>query len=220
MPYAAKATIEHEYIVDLVMLWVTFRHPMNITVTPDISKWTVTADGTDYDVVSQVWLDEFTLTLTSDTIAARPASVSLTYTGPDVNLKTTWDKQWEPWGAIPSTDLTATLWQTGMIILWSGTIASIPSGFALCDGNNGTPNLGDRFVFGANPTAIPGTTGGSLGHTHTATQPTHTHTPPPGMGFAFGTFMSSNFPTAQPAITVNPTDNLPPYYVLAYIMKL
>jgi len=37
----------------------------------------------------------------------------------------------------------------GVIVMWSGTVATIPSGWALCDGNNGTPDLRDRFVVGA-----------------------------------------------------------------------
>ena len=39
--------------------------------------------------------------------------------------------------------------QTGMIVMWSGTIANIPTGWALCDGNNSTPNLTDKFIVGA-----------------------------------------------------------------------
>lgn len=38
---------------------------------------------------------------------------------------------------------------TGMIIMWSGTVATIPSGWALCDGSSGTPDLRDRFVVAA-----------------------------------------------------------------------
>ena len=38
---------------------------------------------------------------------------------------------------------------TGGIIMWSGTIANIPTGWALCNGTNGTPNLQDRFIVGA-----------------------------------------------------------------------
>jgi len=57
---------------------------------------------------------------------------------------------------------------TGVICMWSGTLASIPSGWALCDGNNGTPNLLDRFVVGV-PTngTNPGATGGSTSKTTT-----------------------------------------------------
>lgn len=49
---------------------------------------------------------------------------------------------------------------TGGIIMWSGSIASIPSGYVLCDGTNGTPNLKDSFVVGAGNTYGVGNTGG------------------------------------------------------------
>ena len=39
----------------------------------------------------------------------------------------------------------------GMIIMWNSTVASIPTGFVLCDGNNGTPDLRGRFVVGHHP---------------------------------------------------------------------
>lgn len=39
---------------------------------------------------------------------------------------------------------------TGVIVMWSGTIATIPSGWFLCDGNNSTPDLRNRFIIGAN----------------------------------------------------------------------
>ena len=61
----------------------------------------------------------------------------------------------------------------GIISMWSGSIVSIPSGWALCDGNNGTPNLLDRFVISAGSTYNVGATGGSkdsivVSHAHTA----------------------------------------------------
>ena len=49
----------------------------------------------------------------------------------------------------------------GMIMMWSGSIASIPSGWYLCDGTNGTPNLTDRMVVGAGNTYAVDATGGS-----------------------------------------------------------
>lgn len=62
----------------------------------------------------------------------------------------------------------------GVIVMWSGTKATIPTGWGLCDGTNGTPNLIDRFVFGA---VNAGTTGGSNNITLSqANMPTHTHT--------------------------------------------
>jgi microcystin-dependent protein len=82
---------------------------------------------------------------------------------------------------------------SGGIIMWSGTIATIPSGWLLCDGTSSTPDLRNRFVIGAfsddsgtAKTTVTGTstqTGGSkdaivVSHTHTATvtDPGHTHT--------------------------------------------
>ena len=49
---------------------------------------------------------------------------------------------------------------SGGIIMWSGSIGSIPSGYVLCDGQNGTPNLKDSFVVGAGNTYAVGNTGG------------------------------------------------------------
>ncbi len=43
----------------------------------------------------------------------------------------------------------------GVILLWSGTIDDVPSGWAFCDGTNGTPNLKGRFVVGANRSFYP-----------------------------------------------------------------
>jgi microcystin-dependent protein/cytoskeletal protein CcmA (bactofilin family) len=64
---------------------------------------------------------------------------------------------------------------TGAIIMWAGSINSIPSGWALCDGSNGTPDLRDRFIVGAG-TANIGTTGGSATTTLTqAMLPPHIH---------------------------------------------
>jgi len=55
--------------------------------------------------------------------------------------------------------------------MWSGLLANIPSGWALCNGANGTPDLRDRFIVGAANGANPGTTGGAGTHGHTVTQP-------------------------------------------------
>ena len=64
----------------------------------------------------------------------------------------------------------------GMIILWYGNTGNIPSGFVLCDGNNGTPNLTDRFVVGAGAAYSPGASGGSSSTTLSTSQlPAHNH---------------------------------------------
>jgi microcystin-dependent protein len=38
-------------------------------------------------------------------------------------------------------------------LIWSGSVATIPAGFQLCDGTNGTPDLRSRFVYGAGASA-------------------------------------------------------------------
>jgi microcystin-dependent protein len=65
---------------------------------------------------------------------------------------------------------------TGVITLWSGSIASIPSGWALCNGSSGTPDLRDRFVVGAGSTYAVGATGGANTVTLDTTMiPAHSH---------------------------------------------
>lgn len=64
----------------------------------------------------------------------------------------------------------------GGIILWSGSSASIPTNWHLCDGTVGTPNLMDRFVVGAGSTYAFGATGGATSTTPTTSAtPNHTH---------------------------------------------
>ena len=66
---------------------------------------------------------------------------------------------------------------TGMIILWYGNTGNIPTGFVLCNGQNGTPDLRDRFVVGAGSAYSPGNTGGSSSVTLSESQlPSHSHT--------------------------------------------
>ncbi len=65
----------------------------------------------------------------------------------------------------------------GSIVMWSGSVSSIPSGWVLCDGNNGTPNLKNRFVVGAGDEYSVGSTGGTNSVTLTINQmPAHNHT--------------------------------------------
>ena len=89
---------------------------------------------------------------------------------------------------------------SGVILLWYGTASNIPTGWVLCDGGNGTPDLRDRFVVGASnstgdstypglsPNSTPGgsanaivvdhnhtfsTTSGSDSHTHSYSSANH-----------------------------------------------
>jgi microcystin-dependent protein len=71
---------------------------------------------------------------------------------------------------------------SGVIVMWSGTIATIPSGWFLCDGSNSTPDLRNRFIIAANAddagvakTAVTGSATQS-GGTKDAIVVSHTHT--------------------------------------------
>jgi microcystin-dependent protein len=64
----------------------------------------------------------------------------------------------------------------GAIMLWAGTLASIPAGWQLCDGTNGTPDLRDRFVLGVSEGENPGATGGShFYYLSVSSLPSHDH---------------------------------------------
>ncbi|MFA6914202.1 MAG: hypothetical protein WCQ83_03255 [Endomicrobiia bacterium] len=121
----------------------------------------------------------------------------------------------------------------GAIIIWSGAIDKIPSGWVLCDGSNGTPNLTDRFVLGAGNSYAVGISSGEATHTLTiAEMPSHSHTiavqnnsengssnsintvGSPGTSYEFNNTWTTN----DSGGTV-PHNNMPPYYSLCYIMK-
>ena len=64
----------------------------------------------------------------------------------------------------------------GVILMWSGAKTAIPLGWLLCDGNNNTPNLQDRFIIGAGSTYAVAATGGTanavlLEHAHVIIEP-------------------------------------------------
>ena len=65
----------------------------------------------------------------------------------------------------------------GVIVMWSGAIASIPAGWAFCDGTLGTPDLRDRFIVASGTTNAINSTGGTDAQTLTPAQlPAHIHT--------------------------------------------
>jgi len=104
-PYAAKAIVEHEFDTDLLNIFVTFRFTMDQSVKPANALWLIEVDDVEKPVAGSSWQDAYTMLLTVDDIATYPDRVTLEYDGPDENLKITWDKQWEPWGPILSTDI-------------------------------------------------------------------------------------------------------------------
>jgi len=71
----------------------------------------------------------------------------------------------------------SSIFPPGGIIMWSGLISAIPTGWALCDGNNSTPDLRDRFIVGAGSTYSRNDTGGANSVTLTENEmPSHDHT--------------------------------------------
>jgi len=162
----------------------------------------------------------------------------------------------------------------GVIVMWSGSIASIPPGWALCDGGTytapdgtqvTTPNLRDRFIVGAGGSYSVGATGGEAFHTLTVSEiPSHYHTVDPpatqtttdgahshsmtlpnqtsrsyvntGDHYALYDVYTNTYYTSTagahshtvdiPAFNSGstgggqPHENRPPYYALAFIMKL
>lgn len=153
------------------------------------------------------------------------------------------------YGIVGVAPTTSTSVPSGLIAIWSGAVGAIPSGWYLCNGQNGTPDLRDSFVIGAGNSYAVGATGGSkdaivVSHTHTATStstvtdPGHFHsggvsayTNPANSGGSSASGGTSNTGTASTGITVatsttNATAgvsgtnaNLPPYYALAFIQK-
>jgi hypothetical protein len=153
------------------------------------------------------------------------------------------DSEWQP-ATPPSAGV-----PSGAIIMWTGS--TVPDGWALCDGTNGTPDLRGRFVLGSVPVLI-GTTGGSSEHVHTVDAHTHDHDHPSVRSSSSSrwfynvdvpdggddevathphshetdlpniTSRSASPATSKPLspIAKKRSDHLPPFYSLAFIMKL
>ncbi len=107
----------------------------------------------------------------------------------------------------------------GLILLWYGAIANIPAGYVLCDGNNGTPDLRDKFVIGAGGLYPVDATGGNGEHNHTFTGDGHTHTFPAGEDIGSGAVFGDVTGEKAATGTTNNSNHMPPYHALAYIMK-
>lgn len=108
----------------------------------------------------------------------------------------------------------------GTIILWSGAIIDIPAGWVLCDGNNGTPDLRDRFIEGAGGARAPGDTGGNPIHQHIFTGDGHNHQFAAGAGISAGAVIGQTSSTDPASGTTNNTETRPPWHALAYIMRV
>jgi microcystin-dependent protein len=130
----------------------------------------------------------------------------------------------------------------GAILMWCGT--SAPAGWALCDGTSGgysgiTPDLRGRFIVGINGqssenlTALqPGDIGGEEFHQlSVAEMPSHTHTTPTGAhnasysggdNWIYNAGSVTGGAGGDPANSnaTLPHNNMPPFYALAYIMKM
>lgn len=118
----------------------------------------------------------------------------------------------------------------GLIVMWSGAIAEIPPGWALCDGRQGTPDLRDRFMVGARVdvdavamcllTDTPTQSGGSLAHTHMFKTNGHTHLTKSGGPFD-GSIGGLDVAPAKDTGTTDAPSTVPvPYFALAFIMKV
>lgn len=135
---------------------------------------------------------------------------------------------------------------TGVITMWSGAVSSVPDGWYLCNGSNGTPDLRNRFVYGASVDQDVKNIGGSanavnVSHSHSGSSNSagsHYHNISSNNGAAGGAgrvtnntgshlryTATSSSGNHSHAITVNSSGengvnkNLPPYMKLAYIMK-
>ena len=123
---------------------------------------------------------------------------------------------------------------SGMIMLWSGSSDNIPDGWVLCNGENGTPDLTDKFVIGAGGTYNSGDTGGESAHVLTIDEmPKHSHK----MKYDSIGWTAIRQSSGTNGIVENTTssydgqysteevgngnrhNNMPPYYALCFIMK-
>ncbi len=104
-----------------------------------------------------------------------------------------------------------------LVAMWHGEIADIPSGWHLCDGQDGTVDLRDLFVVCAGDLFAPDDTGGSVTHTHAFTGSGHSHIILPGEYIAAGAGFH-DITAIEPSVgTTDPASSYPAYYALAFI---
>ena len=125
---------------------------------------------------------------------------------------------------------------TSVIIAWSGLLADIPTGWQLCDGTNGSPNLIAKFIRGvASGATDPGNTGGEDSvtlvtaelpvHSHSVVDTAHAHSLGSGSVILLGN--GNNIGSSvNPGLSAGNTgsdnshENRPAFFELAYIFKL
>lgn len=131
--------------------------------------------------------------------------------------------------AVPDDALKKLMLPRGIIVNWSGAANAIPSGWALCNGQNGTPNLLNKFVVAAGSSYSVGAQGGAATHTLTVAElPRHSHDIYSAQNGAGATVQPGSYPRDSNRILDNTSsvgggqshNNMPPYYALCYIMKL
>lgn len=108
----------------------------------------------------------------------------------------------------------------GFITWWAGHVVAVPSGWRLCDGNNGTPDLLDKFVVGAAGTYIVGAEGGAVDHTHYFGYDLHNHYVVVGDDIVYGSGYRESLSQRDGVGLADSANNLPPYYALAYVMYI
>jgi hypothetical protein len=159
----------------------------NYVKTTDFAAKDALTTGNPSKIVKGTEIDS-ELTAIQTAVATKADLASPTFTGTPLTTTAAYSVDNTQ---IASTAFVHSVIPTGIITMWSGTIATIPLGWALCDGNNDTPDLRDKFIIGAtadssgaktNVTGSYTQTGGSkdaivVSHTHTATvtDPGHTH---------------------------------------------
>ena len=102
-------------------------------------------------------------------------------------------------------------------MLWSGSIASIPTTWRLCDGTRKTPDLRDAFLLGAGNTYSVDDTGGSLTHVHDFTGDGHDHDFNFGAIQIAGAGFDKPLNSTQVIGTTDADNNLPAYHSLVFV---
>ncbi len=109
----------------------------------------------------------------------------------------------------------------GTIYGWTGNPLFVPDGFVVCNGQNSTPDLRDRFVPGALNVYSVGEKNGVSVHVHSFTSDNHPHNLGAGTEIPNASAPFDNFTDPKPATGTTfggPTE--PPYYALIFLMKL